>query len=97
MVVIDACSIRDPMNRRQTSSTTLFRCLNHCGTGEKDNKDNKGAGSLSNDAGEAALTATLQDYFQLEESLSHLYRAWSEGDSRMATVARCFPGVRVVR
>ena len=43
------------------------------------------------------LAATLRAYFFLEEPLAPLYQMWSEGDRRMAEVAACISGVRVVR
>lgn len=39
----------------------------------------------------------LSQYFQLSYSLSELYADWSRGCERMATVAGCLRGVRVVK
>lgn len=56
-----------------------------------------GLGDPSADKTEARLAAKLRDYFFLGEPLAPLYERWSNGDPRMATVAKCIPGVRVVR
>ncbi|KAI1234499.1 hypothetical protein IHE44_0003553 [Lamprotornis superbus] len=39
----------------------------------------------------------LRDYFQLDVGLSALYRAWGAADPLFRTVAKGFPGVRVLR
>jgi N-glycosylase/DNA lyase len=38
----------------------------------------------------------LFDYFQLQHSLKSLYRDWSNADQRLAAIAKCIVGVRVV-
>ncbi|CAM9348875.1 unnamed protein product, partial [Hapterophycus canaliculatus] len=45
----------------------------------------------------AALADMLREYFFLKVPLAPLYRRWSAEDTRMAAVAACIPGVRVVR
>jgi N-glycosylase/DNA lyase len=42
------------------------------------------------------LQQVLCKYFQLQHSLKDLYQAWSKADSRLATIAKCIPGVRIV-
>lgn len=42
------------------------------------------------------LSSALRDYFRLEDSLEDLYKSWSEADERLATIAKCIPGVRIV-
>jgi N-glycosylase/DNA lyase len=42
------------------------------------------------------LAQFLHSYFQLETSLSDLYSDWSEADTRLATIAKCIPGVRII-
>lgn len=74
---------------RQTASTTLFRSL-----GGVKEEDDDGADAS---AASAMLAATLRSYFFLKVPLAPLYQRWSEGDDRMAAVAACISGVRVVR
>eukprot|EP00903_Cladosiphon_okamuranus_P011070 g10450.t2 len=74
---------------RQTPSTTLFRSLGGIQEEQDDGADSSTA--------TAALAATLRSYFFLEVPLAPLYQRWSEGDHRMAAVAACISGVRVVR
>lgn len=45
----------------------------------------------------ATLRTTLAEYFQLGVSLTALHQQWSRGDARMAQIAKCIPGMRVVR
>ena len=73
---------------RQTASTTLFRSLG--GVKAEDGGADAGAAT-------AVLAATLRSYFFLKVPLAPLYQGWSEGDHRMAAVAACISGVRVVR
>lgn len=75
---------------RQTPSTTLFRSL---GVVSKDEHNGLDSSSLAKET----LAATLREYFFLEEPLAPLYQRWSAGDRRMAEVAACISGVRVVR
>lgn len=42
------------------------------------------------------LKRTLRSYFQLDDSLEELYTSWSQEDTRLATIARCIPGVRIL-
>ena len=39
----------------------------------------------------------LQHYFRLETKLAPLYAEWSKADSRLSTIAKCIPGVRILR
>lgn len=88
---------------RETPDTTLFRSLTVAAHDEEEKvKTEPGAGASTRGksmrtVATAKLAATLRDYFFLDELLVPLYRRWSEGDSRMAAVAACIPGVRVVR
>jgi N-glycosylase/DNA lyase len=45
----------------------------------------------------SSLRAALSDYFHLGASLSALRSQWSKGDARLAQIAPCIPGMRVVR
>jgi N-glycosylase/DNA lyase len=38
----------------------------------------------------------LRCYFQLDHSLPPLYETWSQTDPRLATIAKCIPGVRIL-
>ena len=42
------------------------------------------------------LSQFLYSYFQLDHSLSDLYKIWSKADGRLSTIAKCIPGVRIV-
>jgi N-glycosylase/DNA lyase len=42
------------------------------------------------------LKSILWEYFQLNDSLVELYDSWSKADARVATIARCIPGVRIL-
>lgn len=42
------------------------------------------------------LEQVLRKYFQLDISLEELYREWSDADPRLATIAKCLPGVRIL-
>lgn len=39
----------------------------------------------------------LQQYFRLETPLAPLYQEWSKADKRLAKIASCIPGVRILR
>ena len=39
----------------------------------------------------------LRDYFQLDVPLAPLVARWGQNDTRLATVAACLPGMRVLR
>ncbi len=39
----------------------------------------------------------LEQYFRLETKLAPLYDDWSRADTRLATIATCIPGVRILR
>eukprot|EP00752_Nemacystus_decipiens_P009391 g8394.t1 len=78
---------REVIAIRQTPSTTLFRSLG--GVKEEDDDDSRAA--------TASLAAKLRSYFFLKVPLAPLYQRWSEGDHRMAAVAACISGVRVLR
>lgn len=88
---------------RQTPSTTLFRSLSVDTTQYASTEPGSAgantlnSGKITENTTTATLAATLRDYFCLQAPLAPLYRRWSEGDSRMAAVAACIPGVRVVR
>lgn len=45
----------------------------------------------------AKLRAALVDYFQLGTKLVPLQTAWAAGDSRLASITPCIPGLRVLR
>ena len=70
---------------RETPSTTLFRPLTT---------------NVSNER----LFAFLYDYFRLasnddddsSSSLTKLYQEWSKADERLAIIAKCIPGVRII-
>jgi len=38
----------------------------------------------------------LRSYFRLDDSLADLYQKWSKADNRLATIAQCIPGVRIL-
>ena len=42
------------------------------------------------------LSQFLHSYFQSDSSLSDLYKIWSKADDRLAIIAKCIPGVRIV-
>jgi N-glycosylase/DNA lyase len=42
------------------------------------------------------LKEFMYEYFQLQYSLKGLYQEWSQEDQRLATIAQCIPGVRMV-
>jgi N-glycosylase/DNA lyase len=42
------------------------------------------------------LRQALCQYFQLQHSLQDLYRQWSQADPRLAIIAKCIPGVRII-
>ena len=42
------------------------------------------------------LKSMMWQYFQLNDSLVELYDSWSKADARLATIARCIPGVRIL-
>jgi len=42
------------------------------------------------------LKSLLWEYFQLKYSLIDLYDSWSQADPRLATIAKCIPGVRIL-
>ena len=65
---------------RETPNTTLYRPL-ASSTGKPNDRDWK---------------TILKDYFQLNHSLQNLYQQWSEADPRLATIAKCIPGVRIL-
>jgi N-glycosylase/DNA lyase len=42
------------------------------------------------------LKEFMYEYFQLQYSLKGLYQEWSQDDQRLATIAQCIPGVRMI-
>jgi N-glycosylase/DNA lyase len=42
------------------------------------------------------LSSALREYFRLADSLEELYQSWSDADERLAEIAKCIPGVRIV-
>lgn len=42
------------------------------------------------------LTGILYSYFRLDHSLQEHYQSWSEADARLATIAKCIKGVRII-
>ncbi|CAJ1947413.1 unnamed protein product [Cylindrotheca closterium] len=44
----------------------------------------------------ADIEQYLRSYFRLDDSLGHLYQKWSKADDRLATIAKCIPGVRIL-
>jgi N-glycosylase/DNA lyase len=42
------------------------------------------------------LFLALKEYFRLQHSLAKISQTWSSSDSRLATIADCIPGVRIV-
>jgi N-glycosylase/DNA lyase len=43
------------------------------------------------------ISTFLESYFQLETPLKPLYEEWSKNDPRLAKIAPCIPGVRIIR
>lgn len=43
------------------------------------------------------LHRAILDYFQLDVGMSDLYKKWSQACPRLARIAECIPGVRIVR
>jgi N-glycosylase/DNA lyase len=69
---------------RETPESTLYQVLHpppSSSSGHHDNVD---------------VRALLNDYFQLAVPLDPLYEHWSEACPRLARIASCIPGVRVV-
>jgi N-glycosylase/DNA lyase len=68
---------------RETPESTLYQVLHPppSSSGHHDNVD---------------VRALLNDYFQLAVPLDPLYARWSEACPRLARIASCIPGVRVV-
>eukprot|EP00551_Chaetoceros_affinis_P010572 CAMPEP_0203669708 /NCGR_PEP_ID=MMETSP0090-20130426/6001_1 /ASSEMBLY_ACC=CAM_ASM_001088 /TAXON_ID=426623 /ORGANISM="Chaetoceros affinis, Strain CCMP159" /LENGTH=547 /DNA_ID=CAMNT_0050534443 /DNA_START=3 /DNA_END=1646 /DNA_ORIENTATION=- len=76
---------------KETETTTLYRVL-HCGTSSpSDDNDN------DNDINIEDVTDFLRQYFQLETPLEPLYTKWSKNDRRLAKIAPCIPGLRLIR
>eukprot|EP00980_Cylindrotheca_fusiformis_P029368 scaffold23456_cov144-Cylindrotheca_fusiformis.AAC.2 len=44
----------------------------------------------------ADVSVALKEYFRLADSLEDLYQSWAMADDRLATIAKCIPGVRIV-
>lgn len=42
------------------------------------------------------VSSFLRDYFQLDQPLASLYKEWSRQDKRLALIAACIPGVRII-
>jgi N-glycosylase/DNA lyase len=72
---------------RETPTTTLYRPLTTIPTSNNDKNKND----------EEELRRALLDYFQLETSLPELYEEWSLNCPRLAVIARCIPGVRIIK
>jgi len=71
---------------RELPDTTLYRPL-------KTTRTNK----TTEDEEMAELHRAVKDYFQLGVSLPGLYEEWSAACPRLATIAECIPGVRIIR
>jgi N-glycosylase/DNA lyase len=69
---------------RETPTTTLYRSLTTIP-------------SSNNNNNEEELRRALLDYFQLETSLPKLYEEWSLNCPRLAVIAKCIPGVRIIK
>ena len=72
---------------RETPTTTLYRPLTTIPTSNDDKNNND----------EEELRRALLDYFQLETSLPELYEEWSLNCPRLAVIAKCIPGVRIIK
>lgn len=44
----------------------------------------------------AEIKQCLRSYFRLDDSLADLYQEWSKADDRLATIAKCIPGLRIL-
>lgn len=44
----------------------------------------------------ADIEEYLRSYFRLDDSLADLYQKWSKADARLAAIAKCIPGVRIL-
>lgn len=74
---------------RETPTTTLYRPLSMSAAPGDDDDDD--------DDGETVdWKQILRKYFQLDHSLPALYNEWSNADPRLATIAKCIPGVRIL-
>ena len=71
---------------RETPTTTLYRPLTPFGNEEEEEE------AL------VVLHRAMRDYFQLDTSptLSELYHEWSNACPRLASIAPCLPGVRII-
>ena len=67
---------------KETKTTTLFRIV-HSSSKEKQDEE--------------IIVTFLKNYFQLETPLKPLYNKWSKNDPRLAKIAPCIPGVRIIR
>jgi len=76
---------------RQTPTTTLYRPLTSI------HRDDDTINNNSTNNIDEELRRALWDYFQLDTSLPKLYEEWSLSCPRLATIAKCIPGVRIVK
>ena len=72
---------------RECPDTTQYRLL--ATTLKRNNK--------TDETVQAELHHALRDYFQLDVNLLDLYEEWSEACPRLAKIADCIPGVRIIR
>ena len=76
---------------RETPMTTEFSCLVDGGCLEEELDPGVGVQRTEE------LREELLDYFQIGVPLEPLVAQWCESDERMATIAPCLPGLRVLR
>jgi N-glycosylase/DNA lyase len=69
---------------KETHNTTLFRIVH-------ESSNNHELQGIQN------ITKFIKDLFQLETKLKPLYNDWSNSDIRLGKIAKCIPGVRIIR
>jgi N-glycosylase/DNA lyase len=74
---------------RETPTTTLYRPLTTIAIPKNSSINN-------NNCCNTYLHERLWNYFQLDTPLEPLYKEWSKACPRLATIAKCIPGVRII-
>jgi len=75
---------------RELPDTTLYRPI---ATTRRTSNNTK----TTEDEEKEELHRAVWEYFQLDLSLPGLYEDWSGSCPRLATIAKCIPGVRIIR
>ena len=75
---------------RELPDTTLYRLL-------ATTRDNTARSTVTEDEEKKELHRAILEYFQLEVGMVDLYEEWSESCQRLSKIAKCIPGVRIIR